>query len=373
MNQLRNNAIPDADEPQIVRLTSRQLAAAGALASDAFKPDRLLIEIDGDRINVTGSHKLPFGRWLNVGIVGHGSKNGFPKVYLTVGSVSFPARISRLILEGTRSVVNLRGADIPPLDRLVRRFVIEGSDAVALVQVPPKTGIVDQFGDGRGHIDAKAVLATYCRLTVLQSLKPTDELAEAVRRTYPAQTAGAATASSNRAGFVALAMFAVSPRVGDLIGLSDEDIKDCRSEPVALKLHDRFDLAKHWTLSAALAATSGAQFSQAMGEWKELADSVSKRSEFAEGDPSGFSFIDIAADRSGFLMAQTATDTERAPSMAIRMSRIDQDAILPSTLMTLEEGLPESVFVQKYGTIRDARFLEKVRQIDEELAKSFPR
>ena len=47
MNQLRNNAIPDADEPQIVRLTSRQLAAAGALASDAFKPDRLLIEIDG--------------------------------------------------------------------------------------------------------------------------------------------------------------------------------------------------------------------------------------------------------------------------------------------------------------------------------------
>ena len=370
VNQLRNKALPGAGASQTIRLTPQQLTAAGALASDAFKPDRLLIEIDGDRINVTGSHKLPFGRWFNAGIVGHGSKSGFPEVYLTVGSVSFPARISRLILESVREVVNLRGANIPPLDRLVQRFAIEGSEAVALVQVPPRSGIVDQFGDGPGSIDTRTVLAAYCRLTALQASKPTDDLAEAVRRAFPAETAGAATGASNRAGFVALAMFAVSPHVGDLIGLSDKDIEGCRSEPVALKLHGRFDLPKHWSLSAALAVTSGTQISQAMGEWKELADSVSKQSQFAVGDPSGFSFLDIAADRSGFLMAQDATDTARAGSMAITLSRIDQDDILPPSLMTLEEGLPDSVFVQKYGSIRDARFLEKVRQIDAELTKS---
>lgn len=373
VGQLRGSDLPGKAAPQNIHLTSRQLEAAGALASDAFKPDRLLVELDGDRINITGSHKLPFGRWLNAGLVGHGSRSGFPKVYLTVGSVSFPAGISRTILEGARRAVNWRGAAIPPLDRLVQRFEIKGTDAIAVVQLPPRSGIVDQLAGGRGSIEARTVLAAYCKLTALQSSKPTDDLAEVVRRAFPAGTAGTATVASNRAAYVAIAMFVVSPRVGDLIGLSDKDIEDCGSQPVAVKLHGRFDLPQHWSLSAALAVTSGTQISQAMGEWKELADSVSRQSQFAVGDPTGFSFLDIAADRSGFLIAQDASDPDHARSAAIRMSRIGQDDILPPSLMTLEDGLPESVFVRKYGSIRDPRFLARIRQIDEELNPSAPR
>lgn len=353
-----------------IRLTREQLAAVGTLASDGFKPDRLLVRIHGKTLNVAGSHRLFFGRWLNARLVSQGSKTGFPKVYLTVGSVSFPAGISRFLLEGVRLAINLRGANVPPLDTLVQSSEIKGDEAIAKVHLPLKSGIVDQFAGARGGLDGATVIKVYCRLTALQTKKPTDDLAIAVQRAFPAESADTATVASNRAAFVALAMFTVSPRVGELAGLVDDDTRDCAKGPFALKLNGRFDLSKHWALSAALAVTAGARFSQAMGEWKELSDSVSKLSQFAEGDPTGFSFLDLAADRSGFLMAQAAMDPDRARSMAAKMSKIGPNDIVPASLMRLEDGMPESAFAQKYGTIRDPRFLAKIREIDAELNKS---
>jgi hypothetical protein len=165
-------------------------------------------------------------------------------------------------------------------------------------------------------------------------------------------------------------MFNVSPLVGELVGLSPQQIKRCTQAPVALKLNGRIDLSEHWSLSAALAVTTGVRFSEAMGEWKELADSASRASRFAEGDPSGFSFLDIAADRSGFLTAQAATVRTRAKPVARQMSKIRQNEILPVTLMSLEDGVPEKDFKKKYGTIDDLRFRTKLRQIDAELLKT---
>lgn len=364
VSQLRADASPGSRTAQRMRLTPAQLAAASALASDAFEPDRLLVEIDGDRINVTISHQLPFGRWLNTGLVGQGSKTGFPEVHLTIGSVSFPAKISRSILEAVRLVVNLRGANLPPLDILVQSFRIENAEAVAMVHLPIERGM---------GIEVARIRDTYCRLTRLQSSTPTDDLAEAIRRAFSAETASTATAASNRAAFVALAMLIVSPDVGEFVGVSSEDVRACAQGPAALKLHGRADLAKHWSLSAALAVTSGADISQAMGEWKELSDSVSRQSQFAAGDPTGFSFLDIAADRSGFLIARNASDAARARSVATQMSRIDQNRILPPTLMRLEDGMPESLFVQTYGTIKDERFFRKIEQIDRELNGAIPK
>lgn len=365
----RTRRLPDKQAIEI-RLTREQLAAVGTLASDGFKPDRLLVKIDGNTLHVAGSHRLFFGRWLNARLVSPGSKAGFPQVHLTVGPVSFPAGISRFLLEGVRLAINLRGANIPPLDTLVQSSEIKDGQAIAKVHLPSKSGIVDQFAGAQGGLDGATVIQVYCRLTALQAKTPTDDLAVAVQRAFPAERAGAATVASNRAAFLALAMFTVSPRAGELAGLVDEDTKHCAGGPFALTLNGRSDLSKHWALSAALAVTTGAQFSQAMGEWKELSDSISKLSQFAEGDPTGFSFLDLAADRSGFLMAQAAMDPGRARSMAAKMSEVGPHDIVPASLMNLEDGMTESAFVQKYGTIRDRRFLTKIREIDAELSKN---
>ena len=369
VNQLRGRTLGGA-QPIKLRLTSEQLSAVGTLASYGLKPDRLLIELDGSQINIVGSHRLFFGRWINAGLVSKGSKKGFPKVHLTVGSVSFSSGLSRRLLNGGRLILNWRGARIPPLDTLVQSAEFKEGEAFATVQLPLKSGIIDQISDSPLGVDAQHIVNTYCRIASLQAHEPTSDLAETVRRAFPAESAALATTSSNRAAFVALAMFTVSPNIGEFAGLSAASIEHCASAPVALKLNGRFDLAKHWSLSAALEVTAGAKIGQAMGEWKELSDTVYKQSEYAMDVPSGFSFVDLAADRSGLLTARAASDAVRARSMAAKLSTIEQHEILPASLMNLEEGMSDQVFVATYGTIKDPRFISRIQQIDEELARS---
>jgi hypothetical protein len=128
-------------------------------------------------------------------------------------------------------------------------------------------------------------------------------------------------------------------------------------------LHGRGDLPKHWALSAALATGQGKQIAEAMGEWKELVDSLSKDAEFRQGDPTGFSFIDISADRAGLRAAEAALMTEKATLMAARLSRATQNDILPSALLAKEEG-PDFDFARQYGGLEDPRYAAAIQAID---------
>ena len=75
--------------------------------------------------------------------------------------------------------------------------------------------------------------------------------------------------------------------------------------PLGVTLADRGDLAQHFTISAALAATAGSPLADAVGLYKELDDSRSG---------SGFSFSDLAADRAGTRFGALAT----GPDMGLR-------------------------------------------------------
>jgi hypothetical protein len=198
----------------------------------------------------------------------------------------------------------------------------------------------------------------------MQANSPTDDFHVLLHRAFPAERIGVANVTTNRAAFVALAMMTVSPQAGELVGLAPEDVEGCQTAASAYMFKGRSDLSKHWSLSAALAVTTGTTLTESMGEWKELSDSVSAKSEFAKGDPTGFSFVDIAADRSGFLTGQSAMDADRSRDFAASMAHVSEDELLPSALLSLEDGLPAAEFKRKYGTIRDPRFLTKIKQID---------
>jgi hypothetical protein len=311
------------------------------------------------------------GRWLNVSLVGLAGGKGFPEVKLTVGPVTFPAAISRFFLEAGRLTVNVVGANVPSLDQLVMNSDIANGTAMATVNLPAKTGIFDVMGGGMSR-DTLAVRSAYCRLAEWQARSPSDDFHVLVHRAFPEKSAGASTATTNRAGLVSLAMMTVSPRVGALVGLSDDDLSACSAKVGDFKLKGRSDLSKHWSISAALAVTTGTQLSEAIGEWKELSDSVSSQSEFSRGDPTGFSFLDLAADRSGFLVGQSAVNGGSAEDFAMRMAHVSEEALLPSQLMAVEDGMPASEFKRKYGSIRDPRYVARIKQIDAILFRQGP-
>lgn len=348
-----------------VSLGAAQLDGLSAVASHGFRPDRLAISVEGSEAMVRASHRIVrLGRWLNVTLTVEGPSKGFPRTRLKVGMWNLPPLLSRWVLQAGRLYLRRR-ADVPPLDVMVRDFRVEGSTVSALISLPGKSGLVDEMANAVAEpVDRAAVLQIYCALADRQREKPSNDFAEQVRRVFSFDSANASRADSNRAAFVALAMLAVDERVGDFARLTPADLGKCRIPIVETSIYGRRDWPKHWALSAAIAVGAGTQLSEAAGEWKELADSLARQSQFAIGDPTGFSMADLAADRAGFRTARAAWQSESADRMAAALAHATNEELLPAELIRREEAVGNALFVRRYGGLDDPRFKQRVKEID---------
>lgn len=348
-----------------VALGLAQLAGLSAVASHGLRPDRLAIAIQGPRVVVHASHRMRrLGRWLNVTMIADGPSQGFPRTRLKVGLWDLPPLFSRWALQAGRWYLSRR-VEVPPLDVMVRDFKVEGATVSALVSLPGKSGLVDEVASAVSEpLDRTSVLRIYCALGNLQHKKPSNDFAEQVRRAFSVDPESATRTDVNRAAFVALAMLAVDERAGDFAQLAPADLGKCRVPVVPTAIYGRQDWPKHWALSAAIAVGAGTQLSEAAGEWKELADSLARQSQFAIGDPSGFSMADLAADRAGFRIARAAWQPDGADRMAAALAHATAEQLLPGELVRREEALGNAAFVKRYGGLDDPRFKQRVREID---------
>lgn len=346
-----------------LRLGPEHLDGLSALASHGFRPDRLNMFVSGSVLHVQASRQLPLGRWLNVTAKASGSDGGFPSLRMQIGSVPLSPFFSRLLIDTARLGLRLAGADIPPLDDLVRELEVEGERVAITVNLPDQVGVLDLLLGAQNAPSADLVVKAYCELAEAQRADPQGDLATQVRRAFQFERAALATTESNAAALLALAMAVVDTSAGSLAGVGAPDVAACPMPAYRITLHGREDLSKHWALSAALAMGPGTQIAGAIGEWKELADSLGRQSRFQLDEPSGFSFVDIAADRSGFRIADAASKPASAQWMAMRLATATQDQILPPSLLSLEEG-PGVDFVKDYGGLDDPRFTQAVKNID---------
>lgn len=94
-------------------------------------------------------------------------------------------------------------------------------------------------------------------------------------------------------------------------------------------LNGRVDTAQHFLASAALALAMNSELSHLMGVAKELNDTHGG---------SGFSFVDLAADRSGIVFARLATATGTSARMIQTLLSLDSDE---ARFMVDTRNLPE--------------------------------
>ncbi|HMJ06004.1 MAG TPA: hypothetical protein VK474_07085 [Chthoniobacterales bacterium] len=354
-----------------VTLGPAQLDGLGALASHGLRPDRVNILSHGSAVIFQASRPLVLGRWVNITLSASGASEGFPKTHLKIGAVSLPPRLSRLAIESARSILRLRGADVPPLDQLVRKFSVQNGGVSALIRLPRKSGVIDEMAGAVAlPVDSKAVVRVYCALADRQRKKPSAQFADQVHRAFSLNVGESSQVDFNRAAFIALGMLLVDQRVGDFAPAATRQVDRCRIAVIPTSIYGRFDWTKHWTLSAAIAAGAGAQLSAAAGEWKELADSLDKNSQVSLRDPSGFSMADLAADRAGFRTAVAAVNAAKARSVARKLAAATAEQLLPHVLIEREEGLTSAEFVSRYGGVDDARFKARVRVIDQVLDRN---
>lgn len=126
-------------------------------------------------------------------------------------------------------------------------------------------------------------------------------------------------------------------------------------------LYKRTDLAQHFMGSAAITASLSGEVAKVMGEEKELSD--------AQGG-SGFSFIDLMADKAGTKFGEMAISS---PENARKTQKIMADIKNYSEFMPdptdLPEHMNEAEFKSKYQSLESPVYKELSKEIDHRFTK----
>lgn len=169
---------------------------------------------------------------------------------------------------------------------------------------------------------------------------------------------------TNKAVIVALGVIMGERRIATVAHrkLTGQYTKEISAIRGRVRLHDRGDLPQHFWVSAALTVLSDADRSITVGITKELMD--------ATPGGSGFSFVDLMADRAGTLFAASATrddDSARLMQMLLRGEITTSDFLPP--IDGIPEGLTMEAFQQEYGGLRGEGTVKVIDEIERRLKK----
>lgn len=355
--ELRSN-----DGRASIRMTPADLAGVAALMSALKKFGRVDVVAADNALSIRSSRRLGFV-WLNGEATILPNKKGFPDTRFHLGDLPLGSRLSRWFINRAIDVARGRGIEVPPVDDLVRSLRIDAKAVVVEIYLPLGGAFANDISNFRTQpIDARRTASIYCRLLAENAQSPTPDMAVLVRRAFANQSPAHSIVDQNRAAFVALAMYAASPEAGRLAGDATQRVRQCKGKSGEASLAGRADLANHWALSAALAVSLGDDVGRAMGEWKELADS--------RPGGSGFSFVDLAADRAGLAFARQASNPETAAATARHLRTATTEYLLPIRALALSEGLTERQFVSQFNALDSAQFIAAKSRIDAVLAKN---
>ena len=164
-----------------------------------------------------------------------------------------------------------------------------------------------------------------------------------------------------RSAILALAIYCGHWRVQYLVGeVITEDLARRPSKCDGVTLAGRKDLRRHFIISAALEAVGKNVSAFPIGEFKELLDS--------NPGGSGFSFEDLAADRTGIAFAarflESAHVAEKREELVSKLT--SEKAIMPD-LDRLPEALSAADFEWEFATVESAEYMSVIRNIDQRI------
>ncbi len=131
-------------------------------------------------------------------------------------------------------------------------------------------------------------------------------------------------------------------------------------KPPRVTLARRPDLQQHFIYSATIQVLTNKNVSDTVGQAKELLDSIK--------GGSGFSFVDLLADRAGVRFAQIAIGSPNsAAELQQFFSQERTEADLFPSKSRLPEGLSQQSFEQKYQSVDSVDYQKMLADIDQRL------
>lgn len=333
--------------PRTIGFAEDDLDLALGYLADRYAGSAARLTLRPGTATITASLRVPpnpLGRYLDVSVTLR-QGTGLPAVEsMSLGRLPVPARIAGPLLEA--ALRRAFGADgywlaldavreVHIRDRGVAVTYVWREDLPARLRaelVPPAdqarlrahherlAAIVDATPPGR-PLSLEAVLEPLIRLAAQRS-EGGDPVAE------------------NRAAILVAAFHANGRGLQALVPSAGGWR---RPAPRVVTLAGREDLAKHFAISAAIAAHAGAPLSDAIGLYKEVED--------ARGG-SGFDFTDLVADRAGTRFGERAAGgRSSAAALQRRVSAGLRGADLLPSLDGLPDPMQRDAFERRFGGV----------------------
>ncbi len=172
---------------------------------------------------------------------------------------------------------------------------------------------------------------------------------------------GGDAVNENKAAILALAIYFGDERMSKLAGNSEGKYftgSKLGSHNVTVK--GRHDLVQHYLTSAGLQLAAGVGIANAIGEFKEINDTLR--------GGSGFSFSDIAGDRAGVVMAERAASGTNAKQLQSMLAQVKSEAEFFPDITGLPDNMTQAQFESRFGDVESQRYLELMADIERRIA-----
>jgi hypothetical protein len=358
------------DEIGTIELTVADLNLAGNYLLNRYSKSAADLELKNDELRFKVTMALPknsLGKYLNISFrLGNIEGSDLPVITkFKAGKLLLPAKLAAFVIDTTIQHSSLNEYFILAT-RPIKAVKI---DAVKLtITYYPNKDTLIQARNFLTHTGDNSTLNIYhqklagivakhdpeWRLSLAELLRPLFELA------YQRSTLETAI-DENRIVISAINDYVNKQETKKLLAIPESAPAPAHGQQqYAAFLYKRIDLAQHFIGSAALTASINKQAAQIAGEEKELSDAHSG---------SGFSFIDLAADKAGTRFGEMATSSpENARKMQRAMAGIkDYSDFMPDP-RDLPEHMNEADFKQRFESINSPVYQEISKQIDERIS-----
>ncbi len=372
IKKLLGDLLNQSDQALLISATEEDLRGLFAFGHRSISRLKGRADISPERFELVATVSIPqnpIGSYLNFTLALPPSKSGFVIGQANIGRISFPDSVVRFLLDMMLKLAI--GSDDG--DRLLSAIdsvtLSDKKIAIQLKAIPNLKQLVEKTRTRlrlvRDEVammgDPAKIRPYYTKIMALSESAPTDNTVSLSYYIGPlftlAQTRGGDPVIENRAAILSLGIYFGSWRVEQMIGpVRTDRMKRHKRKTKGVGLANRKDLRLHFIISSALQIAADHGITNVIGEFKELLD--------AGKGGSGFSFVDLAADRAGVRFALSATNDTSALRFQTHLANNAKEDLFFPDINGLPEGLSQEVFERYFVNLESERYRALVASVD---------
>ena len=323
------------------------------------------IRLDTSVAHISFSYRLtdnPFGEYFNISTSIKDRHNHYQMGTVAIGDIDLPAWAANFLMRFIFQQIIRHDADYRRMVAAIEGVTFEPGqlviayrwDPVIMTQLRKRGSRIvmteserERFLAYANQLQTVIADAGSRKVSLMHLLKPMFEFAKKRSKKYRHPV------EENRALLIVLGAYMLDKDLA--VEFGEPALKLNRK--VVYRLEGRQDLAKHYLISAALAAMAGEKNAKLVSLHKEL-DDVSR--------DNRFSFIDMMTNEAGITMARIALNSEHhALLLQQRMMAVNHE----SEFMPNIENLPDSIKNIKIKSLNDEDFEGQHQQLMQEIRR----